>query len=125
MDTRSKILTPEAARALAGPLAVVTGYFDVLRAAHARELESIRRKNSAATLVALVLPFHGEVFEIRARARMMAALRVVDYVVVADELDAGALLAALHAETVIHLEAEDERRNREIAELIRRRQRGL
>ena len=125
MDTRSKILTAEAARALAGPLTVVTDYFDVLRAEHARELEDVRRRTGNRTLLALVLPFSGEVFDIGARARLVAALRVVDYVVVADELDAGALLAALHAETVIHLEAEDERRNREIAELIRRRQRGL
>jgi glycerol-3-phosphate cytidylyltransferase-like family protein len=65
------------------------------------------------------------VFNIHARARMVAALRVVDYAVVADELEADAIIGALHAETVIHLEAEDERRNREIAELIRRRQRGL
>ncbi len=121
MDTRSKILTPEAARALAGPLTVVTGYFDVLRAEHARELEAIRRRAGASALVALVLPSAGEVFAIHARARMVAALRVVDYVVVADELEASALLEALNPHTVIHLEADDARRNREIAELIQRR----
>jgi len=122
MDTRSKILTVDALHALAGPLTVVTGYFDVLRAEHARELESIRRETGAQTLVALVLPFAGEVFEIRARARMVAALRVVDYVVVADELDANALLEALHSQTVIHKEADDARRNHEITEIIQRRQ---
>lgn len=121
MDTRSKILTPEAARSLAGPVAVVTGYFDVLRAEHARELEAIRRSSGARALVALVLPFAGEVFEIHARARMVAALRVVDYVVVADEQEANALLEALHPQRVIHLEADDARRDREIAELVRRR----
>lgn len=122
MDTRSKILTAEAARALAGPLAVVTGYFDVLRAEHARELEAIRLRSGARTLLALVLPFSGEVFDIHARARMVAALRVVDYVLVADELKAEALLEALRPQAVIHLEADDTRRNREIAERIRRRQ---
>jgi bifunctional ADP-heptose synthase (sugar kinase/adenylyltransferase) len=119
MDTRSKILTAEAARALAGPLAVVTGYFDVLRAGHARELEAIRRRCGARTLLALVLPFSGEVFDIQARARMVAALRVVDYVLVADETGADALLGALRPQTVIHLEADDARRSREIAERIR------
>ena len=44
MDTRNKILTAEAARALAGPLTVVTGYFDLLRAEHARELAAIRQR---------------------------------------------------------------------------------
>jgi bifunctional ADP-heptose synthase (sugar kinase/adenylyltransferase) len=119
MDTRSKILTPDAARALAGPLVVVTGYFDVLRAEHARELAAIRRRSGVRTLLVLVLPFASEVLDIRARARMVAALRVVDYVVVADELDSGALLEALSPQTTIHLEADDARRNREIAERIR------
>jgi bifunctional ADP-heptose synthase (sugar kinase/adenylyltransferase) len=124
MDTRSKILTPEAARALAGPLTVVTGYFDVLRAEHARELDAIRHRIGAGTLLALVLPYSGEVFDIHARARMMAALRVVDYVLVADEVEASALLEALRPQAVIHLEAGDARRNREIAERIRRGQSG-
>ena len=122
MDTRSKILTPDAARALPRPLAVVTGYFDVLRAEHARELEAIRSRSGAPTLLALVLPFPGEVFDIHARARMVAALRVVDYVLIADELEPDALLEALRPQTVIHLEADDARRNREIAERIRGRQ---
>jgi bifunctional ADP-heptose synthase (sugar kinase/adenylyltransferase) len=125
MDTRTKILTADAARALPGPLAVVTGYFDVLRAEHARELASVRRRSGSATLLALVLPFSDEVFDIHARARMLAALRVVDYVLVADEMEADALLGMLHPQTVIHLEADDARRNREIAERIRRGQTGF
>ena len=56
------------------------------------------------------------------RARMVAALRVVDYVLIADELEPDALLEALRPQTVIHLEADDARRNREIAERIRGRQ---
>ncbi|MFY9724815.1 MAG: hypothetical protein WB579_17435 [Bryobacteraceae bacterium] len=121
MDTRSKILTPKAARTLAGPLTVVTGYFDVLRAEHARELAAIRDRSGGQPLLALVLPFAGEVLGMQARARMVAALRVVDYVVAADELNADALLEAMRPRTVIHLEADDARRNREIAELVRRR----
>ena len=119
MDTRSKILTPDAARALPRPLAVVTGYFDVLRAEHARQLAGVRRRSGARTLLALVLPFSGEVFDIRARARMVAALRVVDYAVVADELEADAIIGALRPQRVLHMEADDVRRNREIAERIR------
>jgi bifunctional ADP-heptose synthase (sugar kinase/adenylyltransferase) len=119
MDTRNKILTAEAARAVAGPLAIVTGYFDLLRAEHARELAAIRQRIGEQTLVALVLPCPGEVFDIHARARMVAALRVIDYVVIAE--DADALLAALHAPTVVHMEAGDVRRNREITGRIRGR----
>jgi glycerol-3-phosphate cytidylyltransferase-like family protein len=119
MDTRNKILTAEAARALPGPLAVVTGYFDLLRAEHARELAAIRERIGKQALVAVVLPYPGEVFDIHARARMVAALRVIDYVVIAE--DADALLAALHAPTVFHMEAEDARRNREIVDRIRGR----
>jgi len=121
MDTRSKIITAEAALALTKPLVVVTGYFDVLRAEHARELEAIRRRNPDGPLLAVVLCFAGEVLDIQARARMVAALRVVDYVVAAPEPDADALLEALHARTIVRMEADDARRNREIAELIRRR----
>jgi len=118
MDTRSKILTAEAARALPGPLAVVTGYFDVLRAEHAREIQSIRERTGATSLLAVVLPFAGEVFDVCARARMVAALRMIDYVLIADEVEADALLEALRPLTVIHTEAEDARRDAEIAERI-------
>ena len=123
MDTRIKILTAEAARALPGPLTVVTGYFDVLRAAHVREIEAIRGRTRAQTLLAVVLPFAGEVFDIHARARMVAALRVVDYVVAVDGPDSVGLLEALRPQAVFHLETDDVRRNREIADLIRGRQR--
>ncbi|MGO9231839.1 MAG: hypothetical protein ACLQKA_21815 [Bryobacteraceae bacterium] len=122
MDTRNKILTADAAHALAGPLAVVTGYFDVLRAEHARELAAIRQRNVDSCLLAVVLPCPGEFFDIHARARMVAALRVVDYVLAADATDVDALLASLRPQAVFHLEAEDARRNREIVDRIRGRQ---
>jgi bifunctional ADP-heptose synthase (sugar kinase/adenylyltransferase) len=121
MDTRNKILTAEAARALPGPLAVVTGYFDLLRAGHARELETIRQRIGDQTLLALVLPYPGQVFDIHARARMVAALRVVDYVLAADDADPGALLAALRPRSAFYMEADDVRRNREIVDRIRSR----
>ena len=119
MDTRTKILTAGRARTLPGPLVVVTGYFDVLRAEHARALASIRERNSG-TLLAIILPSPFEILDIHARARMVAALRVVDYVLVADEPAPDELLAALNPRTVIHLEADDARRNREIRERIQR-----
>ena len=106
---------------MAGPLAVVTGYFDVLRAEHARELAAIRRRSGDSSLLAIVLPCPGEILDIHARSRMVAALRVVDYVLVAAEPECETLLAELRPRAVIHLEADDVRRNREIVDRIRSR----
>jgi len=99
MDTRSKNPDCRRRRALAGPLTVVTGYFDVLRAEHARELEAIRSRSGAPDAAGTGAAFPGEVFDIHARARMVAALRVVDYVLIADELEPDALLEALRPQT--------------------------
>ena len=68
MDTRSKILTLAEAASLSGPLAMVTGYFDILRAGHIRDLERFRRRQSGAQLLAAVLPLPGEILPQRARA---------------------------------------------------------
>ena len=55
VDTRSKILTLSAAEALAPPLILVTGYFDVLRGWHLIELQQLReRAQGAKVLVALL-----------------------------------------------------------------------
>ena len=82
MDTRSKILTAGAVLAIPQrPIAIVTGTFDVLRAEHARELEEARMGTGVAVLLVIVLPRAGEVLPQRARAELVAALRVVDYVV--------------------------------------------
>ncbi len=121
MDTRSKILTLEEARSLRFPaLVVVTGYFDLLRADHARELEVVRQR-AAGPLLAVVLPWEEAYMSQRARAEMAAALRVVDYVVAPDVGDAAALVAALCPAEVVRLEAADQRRNRELIEHVHRR----
>jgi len=122
MDTRSKILTTGHVPSLPGPLVVVTGYFDVLRAEHARALATVRQSSGAATLVAAVLPFAEEVFDICERARMVAALRVVDYVFIASGADAAAILEGLKPQSTADLREEDARRNRQIAEHVRRRE---
>lgn len=123
MDTRTKILTLEAARGLRAPSpVVVTGYFDVLRAAHARELEDARRRTAAGTLIAFVLPFDAEILPLRARAEMAAALRVIDYVVTGDERDLATLADSIHPLAVVRMEADDARRNRELVQHVHRRQ---
>jgi len=126
VDTRTKILTPQAARELQLPrLVVVTGYFDLLRAAHVCDLEAVRCRTAAGAMLAIVLPWDQAVLGQRARAEMAAALRVLDYVVIPDENDVeggvSALLAALHPIEVVRLEMADARRNRELIEHVQQR----
>ena len=115
-------MTREQLRALclAGPL-VVTGYFDLVRAAHACEIESLREHMSGKALIAAVLPWDEAFLSQRARAEMAAALRVVDYVVTIETNDVPELVKALGASQVARLETADARRNRELIEHVHRR----
>ena len=119
MDTRSKILTLAEGASLAGPLAMVTGYFDILRAAHIRDLEELHGRVGGAKLLAVVLPERGEILPQRARAELVAALRVIDYVVIAE---ADRLADSLNPVEIVRLEAADPRRARELREHVHRRQ---
>lgn len=114
LDTRSKILTLDAARRLAA-VTLVTGTFDVLRAAHVRDL---RAAPGTALLVA-VLPLAGEILPQRARAEMVAGLRVVDYVVIVNETDIEALIQGLAPVTVVRLETMDAERTSQLIEHVR------
>lgn len=117
MDTRDKILTLEAARALPRrQLTVASGYFDGLGAAHARELAAVARP-----VLAVVLPRAGELLPQRARAEMAAAMRVIDYVVTADERDLDALIDCLAPRAVVRLEAADAVRVQQLIEHVQRR----
>jgi bifunctional ADP-heptose synthase (sugar kinase/adenylyltransferase) len=119
MDTRSKIVTPEALAALGlnGPT-VAIGYFDVLRAGHVVELEALA---GAGPLVVVVLPLDGELLAQRSRAELVAALRAVDYVVAPGDSGPSALLELLRPARVAHLETADLRRRHELIEDVRRR----
>src|SRR5690348_1017409 len=97
MDTREKIVTPERAAALAGQLRtkgsalkVVTGYFDVLLAEHVRRMRELA--DGTASLFVVVLDPPQPVLAARARAELVAALAVVDYVVPAEKQAAKELL---------------------------------
>ena len=123
MDTRNKIvaaLWPEFRK----PLVVVTGYFDVLRAEHVRELEEARDGMGSSALLAIVLAYPGALLPQRARGELVAALRSVDYVALADPADVESLVAALEPERVVRLEEADERRARELREHVRSRSRN-
>ncbi len=125
MDTRTKIVTPEEACALARgrQIAVlVTGYFDVLLAAHIRELDRARESlPDAVLLVALGSP-EQPLLDTRARAEMAAALAMVDYVVSLEDRQMESLLAAFPGERIVRLEAAHEQRMRELIQHVHRRQ---
>jgi hypothetical protein len=119
MDTRSKIIDAAGFRGI-GSAAIVTGYFDPLLAWHALELEGIRR--SAGTLAVIVLPLAGELLPQSARAALVAALRMVDYVLIADNGDMDRLFAELTPAKIVRLEDDDLRRRVELMEHVRLRQ---
>lgn len=79
MDTRSKIVDIGALPR--GRLCVVSAYFDPLLCWHAARLGELCEPGQ--TLVALVLPLDDELLPQRVRAELAAALRVIDYVLIA------------------------------------------
>ena len=117
MNTRSKIVDA-AACGCNCPVTAVTVYFDPLLAWHARELESIRGR--AGALAVVVLPLAGELLPQRARAVLVAALRMTDYVLIADNEDLDSLFAELKPAEIVRLEDDDLRRHNELIEHVRR-----
>jgi glycerol-3-phosphate cytidylyltransferase-like family protein len=122
VDTRSKILTVGEAVALmpARPLILVTGYFDLLRAEHVQELERVRGRS--ATVAAVVMPRTPEFLSQHARAELVAALRMIDYVFIANPEDLEALSAALNPAEIVRLEEADLERARQLIEHVHHRQ---
>ncbi len=78
MDTRSKI-----AAAFPKDADVAEGFFDPLLASHAEQLEAMK---SAKPLVAVIREPEQPLLDARARAELVAALRVVDAVVIGGTL---------------------------------------
>ncbi len=125
MDTRTKIVTLEEACALAHgarKAALVTGYFDVLLAAHVRELDCLHHSLPDALLVVALRTPEQPVLAARARAEMVAALEMVDYVVSLEDGQMESLVEAFPAEHIVHLEAAHEQRMRELIQHVHRRQ---
>lgn len=114
MDTRAKII--DVSGLPAGRLTLVTGYFDPLLAWHAERLAEFR--NGAETLVAAVLPLEGELLPQRARAELAAALRVIDYVLIASD---PAARFAIDGVEMISLAEEDLRRRAQLIADVRSR----
>jgi glycerol-3-phosphate cytidylyltransferase-like family protein len=123
MDTRSKILTPERALALPrGALAVVTGTFNPLLAEHARALAAVRNRTPERPLLAVILPAEPALLPAEARAALVAATRMVDYVLIANREQTDQLIETLAPAETVRLEADDAVRTRRLIEHVQRRQ---
>ncbi len=119
MDTRTKIVSPQAAPTGA---TVVTGTFDVIRAQDARELAAIRARHPERPLLAVILPLADAWLPQRARAELVAGLRMVDYVLNPDDGPLETLLASLQPAEVVRLETVHADRKRQLMEHVHRRQ---
>jgi hypothetical protein len=92
VDTRTKILTAAGLAALDPPRPLLLAA-PLRRPAGGmvRELAAARRRTGANSLVAVVRPLPDELAPLAARAEMAAALRVVDYVFIAENGDLSSL----------------------------------
>jgi bifunctional ADP-heptose synthase (sugar kinase/adenylyltransferase) len=126
MDTRDKIVDCDRTAALVGglrargvALKMVLGYFDVLAAEHVRRLREIA--NGAGALFVAVLDPPSPLLDGRARAELVAALGMVDYVVLAGERPAQALLRPFSADEIVREESADLLRTRRLMEHVQHR----
>ena len=101
---------------------VTAGYFDVLCAAHAGEMQRVRDRTAGRPLVVVVLTCRGELLSQRARAELVAAMSVVDYVLIADNEELHRLIERLNPAEVVRQEEADLRRTRRLIEHAQREQ---
>jgi bifunctional ADP-heptose synthase (sugar kinase/adenylyltransferase) len=131
MDTRSKIITrplpAELARRFAaggGEIVAIRGRFELLQASVVRQIEQAGPA-AGGTVVAVVAgdgPSNHSLLAERDRAQLVAALGAVDAVVICDEAETDALIAALRPAREIRL---DESAGSElIADVLRRNKSG-
>jgi bifunctional ADP-heptose synthase (sugar kinase/adenylyltransferase) len=102
------------------PVTLVTGYFDVLRARHIDALERAARPDRR--LLVALRDGPDSILPLRARAELVAALRMVDYVVTADEAQLDALISSLKPAQTVRLEEDDRAHARELKLHVQRRQ---
>jgi bifunctional ADP-heptose synthase (sugar kinase/adenylyltransferase) len=126
MDTRDKIIDSSRAAALVAALRsrgsalkVVTGYFDILIAEHVRRLRNIACGADAVFVMVLNPP--DPVLGARARAELVAAGGVVDYVVPSGECTSQTLLSLFTADEIVREESADLLRLRRLTEHVQRR----
>jgi bifunctional ADP-heptose synthase (sugar kinase/adenylyltransferase) len=129
LDTRTKILTQTEAVATARrlrqegtPVKLATGWFDPVLAGHARRLEAL--KKDSAPLMVIVADPPRPILPARARAELVAALRVVDYVVLPEKGRLERLLTQLEAFEIARGEVADGELTRDLIRHVHTRQRA-
>ena len=127
MDTRSKIVERGGAsafvarqRAEGRPVAGISGFFDVLTAAHVRRMESVRRLGCA--LVVAVHDPAEPLMPARARAELVAALDLADCVVPVGSMSAGDVAETLGVAEWCDDRAAHDAIAAELVEYVQRRQ---
>lgn len=131
MDTRAKIITRPLPAELAqrfaagdGEIAAIRGRFELLQASIVRQIE-LARPSAGGTVVAFVAGdgrSNQSLLAERDRAQLLAALGAVDAVVICDEAETDAMIAALRPAREIRL---DESAGSElIADVLRRNTSG-
>jgi D-glycero-beta-D-manno-heptose 1-phosphate adenylyltransferase len=119
MDTREKIVSREGLHAIleehrrsSRKIVFANGVFDLLHAGHVRYLQAARAEGDLLVVGinsdSSTRKLKGEgrpILTERARAALVAALRVVDYVVIFDELDVNSLLRELQPD--VHAKGTD------------------
>jgi bifunctional ADP-heptose synthase (sugar kinase/adenylyltransferase) len=122
LDTRKKIVSLEQAltaiRERPGWVAV-TGYFDPLTAEHSRRLREIRTRHSG--IVVFLSDPADPVLPARARAELLAALAMVDYVVLPQECASPASSLLDSGAPVLREEEADEARFKSLLRRVQER----
>lgn len=98
----------------------MTGHFDPLLAEHARRLS--RTKEGASALMVVVTSPAEPILPAWARAELVAALSVVDYVVLPEEDAVERMLSRIPATEIVRQEPADERIARDLIQHVRNRQ---
>jgi bifunctional ADP-heptose synthase (sugar kinase/adenylyltransferase) len=126
MDTRTKIIEVQCAaervrelRDRGGAVKVLTGYFDVLVAEHVERLREIGRTPGALFVIVVDPP--APLLGARARAELVAALAMVDYVVPATGQSAAELLCRFAASEIVREESADLLRTERLSQHVQRR----
>jgi len=121
VDTRAKIVPYRELSSLIGreKWIAVVGSFDPLTATQAGRLADLKR--TGCKLLAVIVDEEGGLFTAEARAALVAALREIDAVLVANKSDCTALAANPALEMVMDSEGE-KRRTHEFIEFVVRRQ---
>jgi glycerol-3-phosphate cytidylyltransferase-like family protein len=94
----------------------------VLRAWHVIELQQLRERARGAKLLVALVTAPSELMDSRSRAELVAALRMVDYVVTANHDELDGFIQHLRPVELARLEAADLGCRKQLIEDVQRRQ---